>query len=417
MKIQNLPGTMDFYPKDMRILNYIFSTWKRAAERYGYEEVDAPMLEPAELWKAKSGGELPEQMYNFKDKGDREVAIRPEFTPSLARMVAQKQKELAKPIRWYTIARCWRYERPQSGRMREFFQLNIDCLGMDSMKADAEIIALTVDVLKQLELTPKDAYVRISNRKLLDELLKEIGVSLEKTSDAIDKKDKMPEEEFEELLKEIGLKSEQVFGLKDILSISSIKEFEKQKLNEEAKKALGELKALFDYLKEYGAEEYCEIDMSIIRGLDYYTTTVFEVFDRSRKFRAIAGGGRYDDLVSAFGGERCPGVGLGMGNVVLTKFLEEKRKLPDLKKKIDYYVAPVSEEMDKQAVNIAQKLRGKCNVEVELTNRSLKKQMDYANNLGAEKVVIVGEKDLKEDKVTVKNMSTGKEEKVNLSSL
>lgn len=417
MKIQNLTGTRDFYPKNMRILNYIFSVWRKAAEKYGYEEVDAPMLEPAELWRAKSGGELPEQMYNFKDKGDREVAIRPEFTPSLARMVAQKQKELPKPLRWYSMPRCWRYERPQSGRLREFFQFNIDCLGTDSMKADAEIIAVTVDVLKQLGLTPREAYVRISNRKLLNELLKEIEIDPEQASKLIDKKDKITENEFEGLLKEEGLTDEQIFGLKDILNITDLRGLEKQRLSAEGKAALCELKELFSYLKMYGVEEFCEIDLSIIRGLDYYTKTVFEVFDRQKKFRAIAGGGRYDDLVADFGGERCPGVGLGMGDVVLAKFLEEKNKLPNINKKVEYYVAPISESVMEKAMELAQKLRRKFNVEMDITGRALAKQMDYANSAGAKKVLIVGEKDLKNGQVTVKDMATGKDEKLDLKSL
>jgi len=417
MKIQNLIGTRDFYPKDMRLQNYIFSAWRKAAEKFGYEEVDAPMLESADLWKSK--GELSEQMYSFMDKGDREVAIRPEFTPSLARMVAQKQKELQKPLRWYGIIRCWRYERPQTGRLREFFQFNIDCLGAESMKADAEVIATTVEILKQLKITPKEAYVRISNKKVLMELLKDIGVEdIESVLKIIDKKDKLSDNDFENLLKAAyKMNDEMVFGIKDILNITSIADLEKLKLNDETRKAVQELKDLFLYLDTYEAKDYCELDLSIIRGLDYYTGTVFEVFDRSRKFRAIAGGGRYENLVADFGGEKCPGVGLGMGDVVLQKFLEEKGKLPDLKKDVDYYVAPISDKVYAQALEISQKLRAKGNVEIDLVGRSLKKQMDYANSIGAKKVVIVGEKDLESNQVTVKNMETGKEEKQPLASL
>ncbi len=387
MKIQNLPGTRDFYPKDMRLQNYIFKAWRTAAEKYGYEEVDAPMLEPAELWKSK--GELSEQMYSFTDKGDREVAIRPEFTPSLARMTAQKQKEMAKPLRWYGIIRCWRYERPQTGRLREFFQFNIDCLGQESMKADAEIIAVTAEVLKQLNISPKEAYIRISNRKVLKELLNEVGIEdAQSAMKLLDRKDKMQEKEFELMLKETyNLTEEQIFGIKDIFNITRIEDLGKLELNKDARAAVQELKELFTYLKMYGIEEYCEIDLSIIRGLDYYTSTVFEVFDRSKKFRAIAGGGRYADLVSDFGGEKCPGVGIGMGDVVLQKFIEANGKLPDLKKEVEYYVAPVSENMTEKAIEIAQKLRRKANVEMDMTGRPLKKQMDYANSIGAKKVV------------------------------
>ncbi len=419
MKIQNLPGTRDFYPAEMRQLNYIFSAWKKAAEKYGYAEVEGPMLESVDLWKEKTG-ELPEQMYNFKDKGDREVTIRPEFTPTLARLVAQKQKELTKPIRWYGIIRCWRYERPQSGRLREFFQFNIDCLGMDSMKADAEIIAVAAEILKELKLTPKEAYVRISNRKLLKGLLAGIGLSeklIDATVKAIDKKDKMQEKEYLAMLEDYGLSTLQVEQLNDILETNSIAKLEKQKLNEEAAKGLAEIKELFSYLKSYGLEEYCELDLTIIRGLDYYTSTVFEVFDRSKKFRAIAGGGRYDDLVADFGGERCPGIGFGMGDVVLQLFLKERNKLPEHKKELEYYIAPISETVLNEAIGIAQKLRERSNAEIDLYAKNLKKQLYYANSIGAKKVVIIGEKDLKEQKVTIKDMATGKEEKVKISSL
>ncbi len=419
MKIQNLPGTRDFYPKEMRQLNSIFSIWRNAAEKYGYAEVDGPLLETAELWKEKAG-ELPQQMYSFTDKGDREVAIRPEFTPTLARMIAQKQKEITKPIRWYGIIRCWRYERPQSGRLREFFQLNVDCAGTESMKADAEIIAITTDILKQLKITPQEAYIRISNRQLMKALLEELELEESRMPDlmnAIDKKDKLTEEAFEEMLKDIGLKQEQIFGLKDILNITQLAELEKLNLNKDAKKALQDLKELFNYLRAYGIEEYCELDLTIIRGLDYYTGTVFEVFDRSKKFRAIAGGGRYDNLVEDFGGERCPGVGIGMGDVVLQLFLKEKNKLPETQREVDYYVAPITEAVAAKAAEIAQKLRKKGKVEMDIAGRNLKKQMEYANAIGAKNVVIVGEKDLKEGKVTIKNMITREETQTAISDL
>ena len=416
MKIQGLTGTRDFYPEEMRSLQYIIKAWKASAEKYGYEEVDGPMLEPAELWKQK--GELSEQIYDFKDKGDRDVAIRPEFTPSLARMVAQKQKALTKPIRWYGIIRCWRYERPQSGRLREFFQFNIDCLGTESMKADAEVIAVAVETLKQLNVTPKEAYVRISNRKIIKGLLEEIDVSsIAEIERIIDKKDKVQEKDFEKMLQDAGLKKEQIFGLKDILGISRIEELERQELNETAKKGLQELKELFGYLKAYGIEKYCELDMTIVRGLDYYTSTVFEVFDRSRKFRAIAGGGRYDDLVADFGGEKCPGVGLGMGDVVLQLFLKEKNKLQAMPKGIDYYISPISDKVVPKAMELAQKLRENSNVEIDISGRGLTKQLDYANSTGAKKVIIIGENDLKGGKITVKDMKTGKDQKIKISEL
>lgn len=417
--VQGLKGTRDFYPKDMQELNIIFNAWKAAARRFNYQEFDGPMLEPAELWSLKSGAEIPEQMYCFEDKGGKKIAVRPELTPTLARMVAAKQKELQKPIKWFSIARCWRYEAPQSGRLREFFQLNVDCLGTESMAADAEVIATAVEIMKSFGCTENEFYVRLNNRKLITSLILGAGVEkakLKEVSRVIDKKDKLSEKDFMLTLKDLNVKQEAIDNILTMLK-SGIADIKEEKLDESGKKGYKELMELIGCLNAYGIFKYCKIDFSIMRGFDYYTSTVFEVFDKSGEFRAVAGGGRYDDLVADFGGEKCPGVGYGMGDVVLGLFLKKLGKMPAAKPEVEYYVAPVNEAVVKQAIEIAGKLRKKANAEIDLVGKNLKKQFEYANSIGAKKIVIVGEKDLAEGKVTIREMGSGKEEKVEVDSL
>ncbi len=419
MKIQRLRGTRDFYPELMRQLNSLFSMWRAAVEEYGYEEVDGPMIEPAKLWKMKSGDEIPEQMYMFKDKKGKEIAVRPESTPTLARMVAEKQKALAKPIKWYSISRCWRYEAPQSGRLREFFQFNVDCLGTDSMQADAEIIATAVNVMKKLGCKKKDFFIRLCNRKLISSLLLNLSIKKGQSQEVcrwIDKKEKLSEQHFSKGLLALGLSKAQVEAICDMMKMQ-LKDVNPDELDENGKEGYAEINELLKYLKAHGISDYCKIDFSLMRGFDYYTSTVFEVYDSKRKHRAIAGGGRYDDLVGDFGGERCPGVGYGMGDVVLSLFLKDLGKLPKAEKILDYYVAPVSEEVLPKAIKIANRLRKKANVELDLVNRKLKRQFEYADAVGASKIVIVGQKDLKQKKVTIREMSSGKEKKVLIAKL
>ncbi len=238
--IQGLKGTRDFYPKDMQELNAIFDIWKAAARKFNYLEFDGPMLEPAELWTLKSGAEIPEQMYCFADKGGKQIAVRPELTPTLARMVAAKQKELQKPIKWFSIARCWRYEAPQSGRLREFFQLNVDCLGAESMKADAEIIATAVEIMKSFNCNENEFYVRLNNRKLIASLILSAGTpkdKLQKVSRVIDKKSKLSEKDFILALKGLNVKQEAIDNILVMLK-SEIADIKEDKLDESGKKGI-----------------------------------------------------------------------------------------------------------------------------------------------------------------------------------
>jgi histidyl-tRNA synthetase len=401
MKIEPVRGTRDFYPEDKFVQNYIFDIWKKVCEKYGYQDYDGPMLEPAKLWQMKSGAEIPEQMYTLKDKSDRILAVRPELTPTLARMVAAKQREMAKPIRLYSIARCWRYEAPQSGRLREFFQLNVDILGNESMQLDAEVIANAVDIAKAFGLTEKDFYVRLGNRKLIQSLILSTGVSndkLQEVSRLIDKIDKIGEKEFISECRKISADGQKIL---DALKMP----IEKIRLDDEkGKEGLAEIKELVKFLKFYSIEKYVEVDLTIMRGFDYYTSTVFELFDRSKEHRAIAGGGRYDDLVSDFGGERLPGIGYGMGDVVLELFLRSKNRMPKYESKTDYFIAVMDDSVIDYAISVANELRKKHNVVIEVMGRQLKKQIEYAKKIGAKKLIVIGENEKKSKKWEEKNL-------------
>ncbi|MBR9676770.1 histidine--tRNA ligase [Candidatus Woesearchaeota archaeon] len=412
MKVQSLKGTRDFYPENKAVQNYLFEKMINVAKAFGYLDYEGPLLEPSQLWELKSGSEIPQQMYVFKDKGGRKVAIRPELTPTLARMVAAKQKELSKPLRWYSIGRFWRYEQPQSGRLREFFQFNIDCLGLDSMKADAEIIATAIELMKSYDCNEKDFYIRLGNRKLIENAFTSITnkKNIVELSRLVDKKDKISKKEFDSEAKKLGLDNKQLKELNNFLTItdlSKLKEYD----------GYDELDEVISLLKAKGYNKFIQLDLSIMRGFDYYTSTVFEVFDKRREFRAIAGGGRYDNLVTDFGGEKCPGVGYAFGDVVLELFLKKLGKLPSNISSVDYYITPLSGVSEKTVNTIATQLRQKYSVEVDISERNLSKMLSAASKSGAKFAVIVGEKDLKQNKVTVRDLASGKEKKQLITKL
>jgi len=397
-----MKGFRDFYPEDKRIQNWIFSIWKKVAEEYGYEEIEGPILEETKIY-SKSGQEIPEQMYTFKDKSGKLLTIRPETTPSIARMIKSK-KDLKLPIKWYSISRCLRYERPQieKGRFREFFQFNLDCIGNKNLDLDAEVITTTIKIMKEFGLSKKDFFVRISNRRLFQDLVEDLEIkNIQNVARILDKLGKITESEMKKELKKEKLSETQI---KKLFSILKIKSLDNIKIESEG---LTELKKLFSLLKNYGVLDYCKLDLSIMRGFDYYTSTVFEVFDSKENFRSIQAGGRYDDLAGI------PGVGYGMSDVVIWSFLKSKNKLPKFEKNVDYFVAPVNEKMIKKAIKISEKLRKEGNkVEVEVLGRNLGKQIKYADSIKAKNLVIVGSKD--KDKVTVRDMKTGKEKKVKI---
>ena len=424
MKIQAVKGTRDFYPPQMAVRNFIVDGWKAASIRNGFVEYDGPIFEYLQMYQIKSGDEIVEQLFNFTDRGGRHLAIRPEITPTLARMVNQQINALPRPIKWFSVPRLCRAERPQKGRLREFFQWNIDIIDVQDVLADAEVVFCSLDYLCSLGLTNKDVVAKISSRRLLAALLKNIGIAEEKLETLypiLDKKAKIPTEAFVEMLeKEVDDAEtiQTIVKLMDVHSIDKISDI--VKLNDEAQDALNELGQVFAYLKQMGIEDFCRFDMGIVRGLAYYTGMVFEIHDAKGDLRAICGGGRYDNLLSDFGGPKVTATGMGMGDAVLEILLREKGLLTDDSldiQRLDYFVACLDTDLLDEAVKITAKLRKKgYAANFSYKTGSLKKQIKTADSMNAAKCIIVGG-ELKEDgKLVIKDMKTGEQELIDAES-
>ena len=412
---RRLRGTRDFYPGEMVARNKLFKIIKETAERHGYVEIVSPAIESFDLISKKSGEDIRGEIYAFEDKGGRTICLIPEFTPSVSRMIANKQKELGKPLKWFSIPRHWRYERPQSGRLREFYQLNVDIFGSKSPKADTEVLSVGISIMLNLGL--KDFLFHISNREFLQGLLQEHNVSnINEAFRIIDKREKIPEEEFIEGLLTCGIKDyDEILDILDSVNIENIEDFKGR--NKMIDGSIDNLLDIFRYLDYYGFKEYCTLDLSVVRGLAYYTGMVFEVYDKKKEMRSLFGGGRYDDLVECFGGEPTPAVGFGMGDVVLELMMRKEGVWPEEKTDIEYYIANIG-NVDKYVFGIARKLRDKgCRVSFDLTDRNLGNQLKYANKINAQNVIFVGEKELKEGKVLIKNMETGEQEKIEIDKI
>lgn len=415
-KLSTLPykGTTDTYPEEMFYRRYLFNIWVETAKEFGYEEYDTPLIEPAQLYRAKSGDELgSNQLYSFFDKGDREIAIRPEMTPSLARIIAAKRKELLFPLRWFNIGRYYRYEKPQRGRSREFFQLNIDLLGVDTIGAELEIIQFVIAVMEKLK-APKESYeLKVNSRYLLDYLLEEILTietqeKKEAVMKAIDTYLKMESNDFKGYLKELGLDSEQIKNLEDFL------EWDLSDLETIAQESRG-AKELLDLFKKIDALGISNVGFSpyIVRGLQYYTGTVIEMFDIGSKDnpRAIFGGGRYDNLLEIFEEKNIPAFGLGWGDVTTLNYLKTYNLLPEYKPEIKVFVTLMDDSLFEETAKVAQFLRDNgINTEMELSSTKLGKQLKYANKKSIPWVIIIGEDELKENKVLLKDMKTSNQE-------
>ncbi len=410
---QKPKGTVDFYPEEQAIKNSLFDSFRRVCWKYGFREVEGPAIENFELIKAKSGEEIKNQMFMIEKRGEERLAMRAEFTPSLARMFIQKQKEIQKPVKWFACSRVWRYERPQAGRLREFYQMNLEMYGSGNPSADAEIINVAIDFLKSLGLTAKDFFVKINNRKLLQGLLKDLvrESQIEAVMRIIDKKNKVSDKDFNDMLKKAGVSN--IKAIDKIFKAKKIEEVGKLPKNKLAEEGYEELKAAYELL-----DKTCvRIDLSTARGLAYYTGTVFECYDTKEKFRAVCGGGRYDSMIEQFGGQKCPAAGYGLGLSTLLLLLEEKGKLPKPSLNPDYYIAVVSENVRKDATGIASKLRKESYVEIDLVGRSLSKQISHASALKAKSLIVIGEDELKNGEVKVKDMESGKEKKVKIKDL
>jgi len=420
MKIPPVKGTRDFYPEEMALRNWIIDGWKRASVRNGFEEYDGPIFEYLQMYQIKSGEEIVSQLFSFKDRGDRDLAIRPEITPTLARMVNQKINALAKPIKWFSAPRVCRAERPQKGRLREFFQWNLDIIGEDSVLADAEVIFTTVDYLREVGLTPKDIKVKISSRKLLAAVLRKIGVPEDKLNPLytlLDKKAKLPAEVFSETLTgQVGENLvKQIIDFMEIKNVSEAQRFSDKK-GDDVDAALDELSRCFFHLEQMGLSEWSVFDPGIVRGLAYYTGIVFEVQDIAGELRAICGGGRYDNLLRDFGGPAISATGMGMGDCVLEILLREKglldKKIPG--RALDYFVMPVADTLFDEVIKLTAQLRTRgFKSAFSYKPGSLSKQLKTASEQNAKNCVIIGD-EFKAGDIVIKDMSTGQQKTVPL---
>ncbi|KAL7434811.1 hypothetical protein ACHAXH_003241 [Discostella pseudostelligera] len=413
-------GTRDFYPPDMRLRSWLFSQWRSVASLYGFSEYDAPVLESESLYTRKAGEEVTQQLYNFVDKGDRNVALRPEMTPSLARMVMAKKGGLSLPLKWFSIPQCWRYERMTRGRRREHYQWNMDIWGVDGIQAEAELLSAMVSFFKNVGLSSDDVGIKVNSRGVIAEVLIELGVPQEKfaaTCVLVDKLEKVPLDAIQGELEELGLEKSTIEKLTSVLTKKSIESI--SAVLPPDSQAIQQLSQLFTLCKSYGIEDWILFDASVVRGLAYYTGVVFEAFDRKGVLRAIAGGGRYDKLLETFGGDPTPAVGFGFGDAVIVELLKERNILPSFEGSgFDTVVFAMSDDLYGVAVEVASKLRSEGQtVDLILEEKKAKWAFKYASRIEAKYVVIVASDEYENGEVTVKDMSLGEQKAVKINAL
>ncbi|MCB9854944.1 MAG: histidine--tRNA ligase [Phycisphaerales bacterium] len=425
-KIQAVKGTRDLYPELFRPIRRIFDAWRRASELHGFEEFESPTLEYLDLYREKSGDELVGQLYRLTDAGGRELALRPEMTPSLARMVAAKINALAKPIKWFCIPKLFRGENVQRGRLREFFQWNVDVIGSDSPVADAEVILVGIEALRNLGLTAEHISVHISNRRLIAAILSAAKIDGGEQAGAyalLDKAGKMKSDE-------LATKWNEKFG--ERLSLDQLREWmeaetigqladgvrRKLTMTDELEAATQQTSDVMSALSAFGVGDFCKLDLKIVRGLAYYTGPVFEFFDKSQNERAICGGGRYDDLLGKFGKQQEPAVGFGMGDVVLSLLLEENGLLAEANMSLMVFVADAVEGLRDEVQRVVAGLR-RAGVQAEFNYapQALGKQLKQADKRGATAVVILGDETRERGACQVKLLASGNSTEVTIESL
>ena len=404
-------GMRDFYPEDMVWRNRVFDAFRAAGEAAGFEPYDACVVESYELLARKAGEEVGEQIYHFRDKSDRHIALRAEMTPTLARMVAQRQGSLAFPIKWTTIAQCFRYERMTKGRKREHYQWNCDIIGEESVLAEVEVLGAACDALRRMGLTNADFRVHVSNRALLSELLAASGIPADLHAQvflALDKRGKMPDEEIAAMLRDGGVDEA---GVKATFAIMDLKTLdEAEKLAGAGSPAVAQLRELFRLAGLAGFADCLVFDISVIRGLSYYTGIVFECFDTQREFRAIFGGGRYDNLLTTIGGDPATAVGLGFGDVVVTELLKARLGADAPAPKKGVYVGWMFPEQRDAALKLAAKLRaqGEC-VNLALRKAKPKQFFSRAGASSCAKAVFLGPDDVAAGRAKMKDLVTREE--------
>ncbi|MDE2803815.1 MAG: histidine--tRNA ligase [Gemmatimonadota bacterium] len=417
-----LPGFRDFVPGELALRNHIFETWRRVSTRYGFHEYDGPPLEPLGLYVEKSGTEIVEQLYNFDDKGGRRVALRPEMTPTLARILAERSRGMPKPIRWFSLPQLFRYERSQRGRLREHFQLNVDIVGESGVAADAEVLAVAVDAVRGLGLREDDFVARVNDRRLVTRVLTAAGVAADRHADClavIDKAGRAGGDATDAKLRALGLDAGAAETLGSLIAEGTWEHMSRRFADApsvlEAMRPLAEHRAILDAM---GLGGYVQFDFTVVRGLAYYTGIVFELFDRAGELRAICGGGRYDRLLELVGGEPLPAVGFGMGDVVLAELLRDRELVPAEAPACDCWVVWVGDEGRALGMSVAHRLRASGHrVMYSLKSQGLGKQLKAANRAGAAYAVIIGPDEAASASATVRDLKTGVQDTRSLESL
>jgi len=425
VRIQRVKGTRDLLPEDMIKRRYVFERIREVFEAYGFKEILTPTFEYTKLFELRSGEEVVEQLYAFEDKGGRNLSLRPDLTSSVARLFVNGFQTAPKPIKWYYITNMFRYEEPQSGRLREFWQAGVELIGSSNIEADAEVIALLIESYLSTRL--KEFTVNVGDRILLDEFAKMLGVKDDiGLMRLIDKKDKMERGEFVKALQEFGLNEEDINKVFTLIELKGkpddvLPKARELFTSEIAKEELKKIEELFELLKAYGIEDYALIDFGIARGFDYYTSIVFEaIADNDLGIGSIGGGGRYDNLIEVFGGKPTPATGFAIGIERLIPILESKGLLPEFKVGSDVFVAYIGKELEikKKAIEVTQTLR-KANIKAEydIQGRKLRKALDYANSIEVKVAIILGKRDLAEGKVTIRDMESGEQKQVAIESI
>lgn len=415
LSTQPYKGARDFYPEDKRLQKWVFAKWREVVESFGYEEIDAPIIEPLDLYRAKTGEEIVEQQtYSFTDRGGREVTLRPEMTPTVSRMVAGKRQELAYPARWYSIPNLWRYERPQKGRLREHWQLNVDIFGVETIDAELELIMVAAAIMKSFGASDDMYQIKVNSRKLMDliftDYLELDVVQSQMMSKLFDRKDKMPEEAF---YREAGgiFDKDQEDGIKKLEKLINAKSLADLPDSITSTKAMRAVQILFTLLKENNINN-ARFDVSLMRGFDYYTDIVFEVYDTAEgNSRSLFGGGRYDGLVGLFGVDNLAVAGFGMGDVTILDFLETHELMPELDNETDVYLIVIGDIL-RQAHGVANLLRNEgINVAVDMSGRPVDRQIKTASKKNVRHALFVGEEELSTEQFPIKDLETGNEEK------
>ena len=416
--LQPVKGTRDFFPDEMRLRNWLFEVWRNVSVQAGFEEYDTCVLEHEELYIRKAGDEISKQLYSFEDKGGRRLSLRPEMTPSLARLVLQHKKSLSFPIKWFSMPQCFRYERMTKGRRREHFQWNADIIGQAEIVAEAEILMLLISACELMGLSAKEIRVFINDRRILNSILSQISVPQEMHSEVLvimDKRDKISIEALSKLLQDIGMSTTQVDQLNEYLLKSDLIELKKN-LNDT--QGIDDLQNLMDMMETAGFSDYLQFDISIVRGLSYYTGAVFEVNSPAKQHRAICGGGRYDSLLSTYGGEIVPAVGFGFGDVVVLDVLKDLERFPELPRKLDYTIIPFAREQVGTALNIAAILRQQgSTVDCNFSMKKMKKTLQQAGESGAAKAILLFPDELSENKVVIRDLRLHEQNPIKINDL